>query len=165
MSIKLTSAQNSMVYHAYVNMTQYVMSSINNTLTEEQHKNHVEYLHDLVKDIHGIDVSGDALHAMFMVKLVSFRTRKADGHTFVKVVGIGSFKTFVKGYKDLHVDEVLSNAGKDPAEKATKKGKTAEEKAAAEKAKFKKYLQSLSADELKGLFSELEKATAATSAA
>lgn len=154
-TIKLSTAQKSLSYKAYIAVTESIVASIKHKPeSPEKQSSACAALASLVKSVHQVDVSGADLLAEVLIRLVSFKTRKADGRKWVKFNGIGSFNTWVKSFI---VDgyEVESNAGKDPSQRKPRAPKTEEEKMASRKDATMNFLKSMSKEEREAFLLQL----------
>ncbi len=123
MSIKMNKNQKSLSYNTYLTVKDALIAVANYQPDSNAKVNQAcAALTNLVRDLHGVDETPTNLWSNLLIRLVSYKTRKADGAKWVKFNGIATFNKWVKEYKPESALDVEFKAGVDPnAKKATSK--------------------------------------------
>lgn len=124
-TIKMTAAMKSSAWKSYNAIVDALIATVNYA-PDAAHKIDCacSNLTATIKAVHGVEVDAPALWSNVLIRLVSYKTRKADGKKWVKFNGIASFNTWVKTYKPESAIEVESKAGNDPSVKKTRAKKS-----------------------------------------
>ena len=127
-TIRLSTAQKSESYKVYLSIRDALIAVANYAPDAAQSIDFAcNGLAALVKSVHGVEVNAAALWSNVLVRLVSYKTKKANeekgivARQWVKFNGIATFNKWVKEYAPVNALEVEANAGKDPSVKSPKK--------------------------------------------
>ena len=117
-TIKMSREQKSMSYRAYLTVKDALISVANyQSDSTEKVNDACAALKELVLSLHGVDEKATTLWSNLLIRLVSYKTRKADGAKWVKFNGIATFNKWVKEYKPESALDVEFKAGNDPSAK------------------------------------------------
>lgn len=121
-TIKMTAAVKSQSYRAYLTVKDALVSVANYQPDAAEKVNSAcSALCGLVKSLHNVNVDPTAIWSNLLIRLVSYKTRKADGKKWVKFNGIATFNKWVKEYMPESTLEVEAKAGVDPSAKKSAK--------------------------------------------
>ena len=127
-AIKLTPAMKSIAWKTYHTIVDALIATVNYA-PDAAHKIDCacSNLTATIKAVHGVEVDASCLWSNVLVRLVSYKTRKADGKKWVKFnafAGTNGFSKWVIDYKPESAIEVESKAGNDPSVKKTRAKKS-----------------------------------------
>lgn len=156
--IKLTKKQKGAIWQARESFRKYYVTLRKGELDASTFDHAALQFESIMKDVHGIDVSGYTVLANLFSSVLTARKDKETGKKNARVPV--SLNTFVKEYPSLYVgNEFICKDTKDPNATTTKrKPKTAEEKMADRKAATVAFLSQMNSDELAELLASLSTA-------
>ena len=121
-TIKMNKNQKSLSYNAYLTVKDALVSVANYQPDSAEKVNSAcSALCGLVKSLHNVDVDATAIWSNLLIRLVSYKTRKADGAKWVKFNGIATFNKWVKEYMPKSALDVEFKAGVAPNAKKDEK--------------------------------------------